>query len=277
MNSIMGTDILVDTEWLEKNLNRPTLRVVDCSPPDAYWLIFIPGAVRLPDATLKDPNHPLSVITVEQVTKLLGDTGVDKETEVVAYDGGGGNQYFGVYACRLWWVLNCYGYSRARILDGGWRKWFHEERRVAEVSPLLPEVSPQPKFHPEMIATAQTVKDSLGKKGVVLWDVRSQQEYRGTGGSPSRRPGHIPGAVHLDWRDLLRNEFYSTFKEAQQLRQLLESSGIQKDAEVIAYSRDGIESAMACFVLKMVGYERVRNYEASWLEWTKREDLPVEK
>ncbi len=270
-------DYLVDTVWLEERLSSPTIRVVDCSLADSYWLITIPGAVKLPAPDLKDPDKPLSLITVDQMCKLLEDISVSEETEVVAYDGTGGHQYFGVFTCRLWWVLNCYGHSRVKVLNGGWRKWFYEGRPVTEMRPVLPQVSPRAKYQPQLIATAAAIRDSLGKAGVVLWDVRSQREYAGTGGSVGRRPGHIPGAVNLDWRDLLRNESYHTFGDSQQLIKLLESSGIKREAEVIVYSRNGVESAVACFVLKMLGYESVRNYEGSWLEWTEQEHLPVER
>ena len=29
----------------------------------------------------------------------------------------------GIYAARLWWILNYYGHPNVALLDGGWTKW----------------------------------------------------------------------------------------------------------------------------------------------------------
>ena len=42
----------------------------------------------------------------------------------------------------------------------------------------------------------------LGDASVVVWDCRSADEYTGRRATAMRN-GHIPGAVHLDWLDLM--------------------------------------------------------------------------
>ena len=48
----------------------------------------------------------------------------------MAYDDCGG-----IYATRLWWLLNHYGHSNVALLDGGWVKWSADKRPVNTVVP----------------------------------------------------------------------------------------------------------------------------------------------
>jgi thiosulfate/3-mercaptopyruvate sulfurtransferase len=36
----------------------------------------------------------------------------------------------GIYAARLWFVLNVFGHSNVALVDGGWTKWTKEARPV---------------------------------------------------------------------------------------------------------------------------------------------------
>lgn len=99
--------------------------------------------------------------------------------------------------------------------------------------------------------------------------------------------GHIPGAVKVDWfttlqnplrRDFLSNEADSTFKSADELRQLYQGQGILLDKEIIAYCRIGERSSHTWFVLTyLLGYPNVQNYDGSWTEWGNLVNAPIEK
>ncbi|MFN4352741.1 MAG: rhodanese-like domain-containing protein [Hylemonella sp.] len=62
--------------------------------------------------------------------------------------------------------------------------------------------------------------------------------------------GHIPGAVHIEWRQVLakRNE-------------------IPKDKPVLIYCNQGTLSAQAGFALRLAGYENVRILQGGMSEW----------
>jgi thiosulfate/3-mercaptopyruvate sulfurtransferase len=59
----------------------------------------------------------------------------------------------------------------------------------------------------------------------------------------------------------------------EQIRALV---GLPEGAEIVAYCHSGSRSALAAMALRSAGY-RARNYPGSWHEWSRHEDLPVER
>jgi thiosulfate/3-mercaptopyruvate sulfurtransferase len=104
----------------------------------------------------------------------------------------------------------------------------------------------------------------LGRVAIV--DVRTPHEYDGSLGKPcDPRQGHIPGAVNLDLYRLMNmppDEVHA-------------SLGLAAGAELVAYCHGGSRSAIATQMLRALGYD-ARNYEGSWHEWSRHDDLPVE-
>jgi thiosulfate/3-mercaptopyruvate sulfurtransferase len=65
-------------------------------------------------------------------------------------------------------------------------------------------------------------------------------------------------------------------KPAEELRRQFEAAGVTPDKEIIAYCQTGYRSAHAYTALRLLGYERVRNYLGSWREWGDKTHLPIE-
>lgn len=115
-------------------------------------------------------------------------------------------------------------------------------------------------------------------------DVRSPAEYSGEAladrdlpRESSQREGHIPGAVNLPY-EMAFNESDGTFKPVQELREMCATLGVTSDREVITYCRVGERSSLSWFVLTQVlGYENVRNYDGSWLEYSSLIGAPIER
>ena len=91
----------------------------------------------------------------------------------------------------------------------------------------------------------------------------------------AQRGGHIRGAQNIPWATAVAED--STFKSAEELRQIYGGKGIAPDKPTIAYCRIGERSAHTWLVLhELLGYPAVRNYDGSWTEWGSLVGVPIE-
>src|SRR4051812_2032549 len=109
-----------------------------------------------------------------------------------------------------------------------------------------------------MQVTLEELLGRLGDPGVALLDVRGAVEFSGAGGYPcDPRQGHIPGARHLDLRELLSPDGGGLSPE--ELRTIV---GLPEGAEIVCYCHSGSRSGMAATILRGAGYE-ASNYVGS--------------
>jgi thiosulfate/3-mercaptopyruvate sulfurtransferase len=223
-------DLLAETEWLEAHLDDPNIRVVDCEPFDAYRRAHIKGAVGISvHPYIKDPNRP-RVMEADAFAELAGNMGLGDDNLIVTYDSG-----WGLSATRFWWVLNYYGHTNVKVLNGGWAKWFGEGRPVTVAAAQPERATFTPQVNADVICTLDHGVANVGKPDVVFLDVRSDGEWDGSNNRGNDRAGHIPGAVHLEWLNFLSEGEYQTLKPASELRTLLEGVGATPEKQVITY------------------------------------------
>lgn len=281
MSGYAHPEALVDTAWVADHLNDPKVRIVEC---DEDILLYdqghIPGAVKID--WVGELNDPIirDYLDRERFEQLMVSKGISNDTTVVFY--GDKHNWWATYAL---WVFKLFGHPDARIMNGGRAKW------IAEGRPLTREVPSYPpgEYHaPErndaaIRAFRDQVLAHIRQGGTALVDVRSPQEYTGERlhmpeypQEGALRGGHIPTAVNIPWASAVRED--STFKSADELRELYASKGITPDKDVIAYCRIGERSSHTWFVLTyLLGYPKVRNYDGSWTEWGNAVGLPIEK
>jgi thiosulfate/3-mercaptopyruvate sulfurtransferase len=266
--------LLVETDELARLLGAPGVRIVDLRGDAglgeaAYRVGHVPGAVYLSGRDLDDPraNADGFPIRPEKAAALFGGLGIDHDTTVIAYDDAGSQ-----LAARLFFVLEYYGHTRTRVLNGGLRKWRREGRPLDREVPAVEAKRFEPRARREVLATAAEVKAGLGKQEVCLIDARSPDEYAGTD-VRARRGGHIPGAANVEWTGTLNPD--QTFKSADALRAIFEAAGVRPDRQVVVYCQSGSRSAHDYFALRLLGYAKIKNYDGSWNEWGNDPESPV--
>jgi 3-mercaptopyruvate sulfurtransferase SseA/predicted amidohydrolase len=264
-------DLLVETDWLAAHLTDPAIRVVDLRPR-GYEEGHIPGAVFLPNAATRDQAQAPSFVPVAaDFERSMASIGVTNATRVIAYDDRGG-----VYAARLWWLLNYYGHSNVALLNGGWTKWTLEGRPV-DRKPASAASGPDPfvaRPQPRWVATAADVVAAIGKPGVKIVDARTNGEIEGRELRGARRGGIVPSAIPVYWEDALDPDTRA-FKPAAALARLYRDRGVLPEHEVIAYCQVGMRASHDVFTLHLLGYDKLRTYLGSWDEWGNRDDLPL--
>ncbi len=231
-------DLLVDTEWLAQHLNDANVRVVDVRKASDYQGSHIRNSVNLeamdPKNPLYDQGNPVkwAVLTKEQIEKVLSDLGIGNDTIVVAVD-----DAKGLWAARLFWTLEYYGHAngKARVLDGGLKKWQAEKRELTAELPKVQKATFTAKADPSKLATKQEVLDSIGKKDTVILATIPEDEFKGGNEKSAKRGGHIPGALRIDWTENLTGGDVPVFKSAAELSKLYETAGITRDKNVVVY------------------------------------------
>jgi thiosulfate/3-mercaptopyruvate sulfurtransferase len=262
---------LVDTAWVAAHTADPDVRIVDMRR-GGYEKGHVPGAVHLaPDAIRAADRPPTFLPTPAEFEALMGRLGITDRTRVIAYDERGG-----IYAARLWWILNYFGHPNVALMNGGWIKWDAERRAATNETPVPVAgrftATPQPHW----VATAADVVGSIGKSGTKILDARTQDEIDGKDLRNIRRGGFIPSSVPVYWEDLLDPQ-QKTFKPADDLKKIFEERGILPSSEIIAYCQIGMRASVDLFALHLLGYDNLRNYYGAWEEWGNRDDLPLGK
>ncbi len=283
VNGYARPELLAEPDWLWEHRDDPTLRVVDCGDPAAYGRAHIPGAVRLlekdgteqsvPGQWLKDPSDPRHVMTPEAFAALMERIGVSDGTTVVAYD-----DYNGTFATRLWWALAYYGHGAAKVLNGGWQRWVDEGRPVTfrETAPERGRFTPRP--NEAMRVRLDELKDRHAEPGVRVVNVLWPAMYAGTDNRfGNQRAGHIPGSVNLPIERFFADEVVPVLKPAHQLGAVLAAVGLSPERETVIHCQAGVRTTMGIFVTSLLGWDRVRAYEASLAEWANRDDTPLER
>jgi thiosulfate/3-mercaptopyruvate sulfurtransferase len=278
-----GRQALVETEWVDANLARKDMRLLDVDEDTtAYGAAHIPGALGI--HWKNDLQDPLRRDFIGPVPfgSLMDSLGIGNDTLVVLY--GGNNNWFAAYA---YWYFKYYGHGSIRLMDGGRKKWQLEGRKLtADPSAAKATSGYQVGIGAQEIRALRSfVEDKvLGNPQIRLVDVRSPEEYRGELLAPphlpqeqAQKPGHIPGAKNIPWAKAVNPET-GAFLPDSQLRALYEGQGITADCEAVAYCRIGERSAHTWFVLhELLSYKHVRNYDGSWTEWGSLVGAPIER
>jgi thiosulfate/3-mercaptopyruvate sulfurtransferase len=156
--------------------------------------------------------------------------GIGDDTLVICYDNSQS-----LYAARLWWALNTYGHGNVKVLNGGWRGWIVSGQGVGLDRPDPAQgITFTPDRDESLLVKADELKEACSLDSSVVWDVRSDGEWDGSDARGNKRAGHIPGAVHLEWFNVMDRQTHR-FRPANEIRQQLADHGITPDKNVYTY------------------------------------------
>ena len=285
---------LIEPAELASCLERPDWAgpywaVVDCrfelTRPEwgaaAYAESHIPGAAYAHlDRDLSGPveahsgRHPLP--SLEKLGETLGRLGIDRRTQVVAYDQGSG-----AYAARLWWLLRWAGHREVAVLDGGFAAW----QRAGLAISSDPTTRPASQFKtdaPErtaarqsaLVTTAELARMVADGAPPVIVDARGADRFAGQNETLDPVAGHVPGARNHPFAGNLdaQGRFLAP---AELRRRWLQTLGATPPQSVVSMCGSGVTACHNLLAMVVAGLGDGRLYAGSWSEWIRDPARPV--
>lgn len=98
-------------------------------------------------------------------------------------------------------------------------------------------------------------------------DVRPPEQYNS---KDHNGKGHIPGAINIHYANLMDN--IGNMKSTDEIKSLVTSAGLDPNKETITYCHAGVSACVGFTALKEAGFENVRLYDGSWLEYSSKQE-----
>jgi thiosulfate/3-mercaptopyruvate sulfurtransferase len=271
---------VVDADWLQGQLGRPGLSIVDASwylpaqnrdPKAEYDAAHIHGAIFFDQDLVVDPDSdlPHTLPKPGLFAQYAGSMGISADDTIVVYDGPGM-----FTAPRVWWMFRTMGAPEVFVLDGGFDNWKAAGRPVtAEPTKIAPNVF-STDFDAGRVAGIDDVRKAIATGDTQIADARPPRRFSGEDPEPRKgvRGGHMPGAKSVPALSLSQNGYLLPVEE---LRRKLEHAGLDLEGPVITSCGSGITAAVITLALQSVGHGDNRLYDGSWTEWGGRGDTEV--
>ncbi|OGO17304.1 MAG: hypothetical protein A2Z14_17380 [Chloroflexi bacterium RBG_16_48_8] len=279
MGSYAHPEMVVTTDWLADHLEDPSIRIIEVSSlgeltyPDGH----IPGAVHWPWRESLWDQKMREFVLPSDFAQSLSRSGVSPETTIIFYSD---RCQFGTYAL---WTCLLRGHTHVKVLDGSRTRWVQDGLPMTtEVPRITPGNYPIRAPNETWRISRDGVLAGLGNPDRVILDGRTPEEYKGLRVKPepgfdhgAERKGHIPGAKHLFYDELVNED--ETWRPVEELRKAYEARGATPDKDIVTYCRLSHRATFLWFTAYfLLGYPRVRSYDGSWTEWGSMVGMPIE-
>lgn len=274
---------IISAADLSDILDLPGIAIMDCRfyipEPDRGYQEYLEG--HIPGAVYLNLDQDLSGEIIPGITgrhplpegkvfaERLSGWGIDRSTQVIAYDNMGG-----ALAARLWWMLRWLGHDRVAVMDGGWNAWvkanYSQESTVQSREPKEFIA----KENPDYIVDLAFVDGIRLEPDYLLVDARSSERFWGLNETIDFKAGHIPGAVTAPYlENMTEDEYFLPIEQlVERYQDLL--GGIPAE-NVILYCGSGVTSIHSMIAMVMAGFDMPKLYPGSWSEWIADPDRPI--
>jgi thiosulfate/3-mercaptopyruvate sulfurtransferase len=235
--------------------------VLDGRPAEAFREGHIPGAHSFSweeHSRIDERGVPYQPLPHDQLASLLGSFGITETTPIVVY--GDADKSWGGEGWVCWTLASIGHQGPVRLLAGGLRAWQSQSGPLEKGAAVPPSATAtyMPRPRPRVDVPTSEMKAA---HAFAVVDTRSNIEWM---------LGKIPGAVHIPWDEFHEGDDRRPIAP-EQLRELLQSKGVDPSQPVVYYCAGGIRSAYAWMVHELSDLSEARNYEGGMEAW-KRAD-----
>lgn len=265
--------ILVTPQWVNEHLQDPALVILQTNAMQwDYDKEHIAGARFLwPEWLL--PNSPVTGVynipDKKTATTVLQRLGINKNSKIVVCHVR--NEV--TVTARIFLTLEQLGLrGQVSYLNGGLEAWKKAGFAVTNAIPVVKKGNYKVRFG-NLIVDKDYVLQALHSDTTVVVDARMKRFYDGEPtGNP--RDGHITGALNIPYPDMI--DSLNFFKPLDQLQGYFTPVVPDKNKEIVTYCFIGQTASVLYIAGRLLGY-KFRLYDASLQEWSRKEELPMEK
>jgi thiosulfate/3-mercaptopyruvate sulfurtransferase len=286
MNKKIDSTLLVETDWLESNLDNSNIRIFDCTvwlnphPKKIYTIVsgkkdydegHIPNSdfLNLEDISLKNTPYPFMMPDIKTFDKVMSLKGVGPDTHVILYSRANIQ-----WATRVWWMLKSMGFNNASILNGGFDRWNNQNKNIS----TTPVTYQENKFisipQNGLFCTKEEVLNSLTNNNISIINALRSTLHDGSEKVDYGRLGHIKNSINIPSLEMVDPDT-NLYKSLEDLKIIFKNYNVLSKEKVIAYCGGGIAATNIAFVLTALGFNNITVYDASLSEWAKNNNLPM--
>ena len=286
MKNKFDSSLLVETDWLESNLENPNIRIFDCTvwlnphPNKIYTIVsgkkdynegHIPNSdfLDLEDISLKNTPYPFMMSDNKTFDKIMSLKGIGPDTHVILY-----SRVNIQWATRVWWMLKSMGFNNASILNGGFDRWKQENKKISTDSVTYPKNNFISIPQNGLFCTKEEVINSLTNNNISIINALRSTLHDGSEKVDYGRLGHIKNSINIPSLEMVDPDT-NLYKSLEDLKIIFKNYNVLNKEKVIAYCGGGIAATNIAFVLTALGFNNITVYDASLSEWAKNNNLPM--
>ena len=252
---------LVDTNWLEKNINN--VKIIDCSwhMPQAqrngleeYNKDHIPNAIffDLDKNSKINTDLPHMLTDLNSWKKIMEDMGIENKDEVVIYDNSDV-----ISSCRCWYNLIYFGHDPrlVNILDGGFKKW-KKENKITDNKEVITKNS------------VYSCEENINKNNFNIIDARSRERFDGKVAEPRKglRSGSIKNSFCLPFAELINDDY--TFVSRDEIEEKFKSLNFNPSKNIVFSCGSGVTASVLALAYSLINDKYMPTiYDGSWSEY----------
>ena len=252
--------VIEDFNWLSAHLDDPDVIVLDARGSMLYRFGHIENALPIGIESLISlaDNGANLVIDSKTAEKVFTKRRIDQSKQVIVY-----GENTDPSAARVVWTLLYHGHSRVRLLEIGFREWMKAGLAISKDIPnsaTPDDIQFTSKLDASIRADERAIKDRMKLGQTIVVDARTPQEHF---------QARIPDSVSHNWEEGVGSDG-KMFKDRDELILEFEKKGITKNKEIICYCHSGTRASHTYLQLKEAGYNTVRLYDGSIIDWAQR-------
>ena len=267
---------LVDTNWLEKNINN--VKIIDCSwhMPQAnrsgleeYTKEHIPNAIffDLDKNSKINTDLPHMLTDINSWKKIMEDMGIENKDEIVIYDNSDV-----ISSCRCWYNLIYFGHDPklVHVLDGGFKKWKKENKITDNQKVITKNSIYSCEENIELVKNKKQIDENIDKNNFNVIDARSRERFDGKVAEPRKglRSGSIKNSFCLPFGELINDDH--TFVSRDEIEEKFKSLNFDPNKNIVFSCGSGVTASVLALAYSLINDKYMPTiYDGSWSEYGK--------